>query len=80
MEERCVVCGAIIPEGRQVCPLCEMDVNTIEYDLRRMSAAFPDYPCLRCKSKTKHICRCGKWETWFRNIWRKFRRNLKKQE
>ena len=23
MEERCVVCGAVIPEGRQVCPLCE---------------------------------------------------------
>ena len=23
MEERCVVCGEIIPEGRQVCPICE---------------------------------------------------------
>lgn len=23
MEERCVMCGAVIPEGRQVCPLCE---------------------------------------------------------
>lgn len=23
MEERCVICGEIIPEGRQVCPLCE---------------------------------------------------------
>lgn len=22
MEERCVVCGAVIPEGRQVCPAC----------------------------------------------------------
>lgn len=22
-ENRCVVCGAIIPEGRQVCPNCE---------------------------------------------------------
>lgn len=21
--ETCVVCGAIIPEGRQVCPICE---------------------------------------------------------
>lgn len=21
--ERCVCCGAIIPEGRQVCPICE---------------------------------------------------------
>ena len=23
MENRCVVCGAIIPEGRQICPNCE---------------------------------------------------------
>lgn len=22
-EERCVCCGAVIPEGRQVCPRCE---------------------------------------------------------
>ena len=22
-EDRCVCCGAIIPEGRQVCPTCE---------------------------------------------------------
>lgn len=24
-ENRCVVCGAIIPEGRQVCPICEYE-------------------------------------------------------
>ena len=23
MEDRCVICGESIPEGRQVCPLCE---------------------------------------------------------
>ncbi len=23
MEDRCISCGAIIPEGRQVCPSCE---------------------------------------------------------
>ena len=23
MENRCVICGEIIPEGRQVCPACE---------------------------------------------------------
>ncbi len=26
-EERCVMCGQIIPEGRMVCPLCEKDVE-----------------------------------------------------
>ena len=23
-EDRCVCCGDIIPEGRMVCPICEM--------------------------------------------------------
>ena len=27
MEYRCVCCGEIIPEGRQVCPNCEMGVQ-----------------------------------------------------
>ncbi len=22
-EERCAMCGSVIPEGRQVCPMCE---------------------------------------------------------
>ena len=24
MENRCVCCGAVVPEGRMVCPMCEM--------------------------------------------------------
>ena len=24
MENRCVCCGAVVPEGRMVCPICEM--------------------------------------------------------
>ncbi len=27
MENKCVCCGAIIPEGRQVCPNCESKSN-----------------------------------------------------
>lgn len=23
MDNRCVCCGAVIPEGRMVCPICE---------------------------------------------------------
>ena len=26
MDNYCVCCGAIIPEGRQVCPICEASV------------------------------------------------------
>lgn len=27
MEDRCICCGEIIPEGRQVCPSCEEKAN-----------------------------------------------------
>lgn len=27
MENRCVCCGAVIPEGRMVCPMCEMEAE-----------------------------------------------------
>lgn len=26
-EEKCVICGDIVPEGRQVCPQCSSDKN-----------------------------------------------------
>lgn len=26
-ENTCVCCGSVIPEGRQVCPVCEMAVS-----------------------------------------------------
>ena len=31
MEERCIFCGEIIPEGRQVCPNCEKDESDYEF-------------------------------------------------
>ncbi len=27
MEDHCLMCGEIIPEGRQVCPVCEGKYN-----------------------------------------------------
>lgn len=29
MENRCVACGEIIPEGRQVCPMCNMEYEGV---------------------------------------------------
>ncbi len=29
--ETCVVCGAIIPEGRQICPSCERERTLLGY-------------------------------------------------
>lgn len=33
-EDRCVICGAVIPEGRQVCLLCE----TLVYESDKRSS------------------------------------------
>lgn len=30
MENRCVMCGAIIPEGRQVCKICESECDAYD--------------------------------------------------
>lgn len=30
MENTCVMCGRIIPEGRQVCIVCEAEVRGVE--------------------------------------------------
>lgn len=26
MEDRCICCGEVIPEGRMICPICEVKV------------------------------------------------------
>lgn len=31
MTERCILCGEEIPEGRQVCPICEHELKTRVY-------------------------------------------------
>ena len=31
-ENRCVCCGVIVPEGRQVCPTCEARASEAKYD------------------------------------------------
>lgn len=32
MEDRCICCGEVIPEGRQVCPVCEDGIFFRPYD------------------------------------------------
>ena len=34
-EDRCTMCGEVIPEGRQVCPTCEHKVENAEHKLHR---------------------------------------------
>ena len=45
MEERCVMCGRVIPEGRQVCPVCE------EKTKRVTSKQFPRWLMARREEK-----------------------------
>lgn len=35
MENRCVCCGVVIPEGKMVCPICEANVYASERKKRR---------------------------------------------
>ena len=48
--ERCIVCGAVIPEGRQVCPMCEPCEHVWVYDglVRGEDGTWFDYKCRRC--------------------------------
>lgn len=32
MDDTCICCGAIIPEGRQICPQCEDALNGYEVE------------------------------------------------
>lgn len=47
-EEHCVMCGAVIPEGRQVCPLCEQDVKSAPMQLNNWQWGIPA-PSLMCR-------------------------------
>ena len=35
MDNRCVCCGAVVPEGRMVCPQCERKTEQIMAERRR---------------------------------------------
>lgn len=53
MEDRCVCCGEIIPEGRQVCIRCEIMAET-EEDLINLKVA---EELLREYANESKICR-----------------------
>lgn len=42
MEEKCVVCGDIIPEGVQVCPKCNLDKPKIKTNYDRVKELTPE--------------------------------------
>ena len=52
-EERCVCCGAVIPDGRQVCPLCSEKVKE-ERENRKPRERHPK----RRKNRVNYSKRC----------------------
>ena len=44
MPERCVCCGAIIPEGRHVCPICERKAEQRLIDANFVYELHSNYP------------------------------------
>lgn len=50
MENRCIVCGDIIPEGRQICPLCESNLDAYKF-CKRLNVDGDYSQCMTCASK-----------------------------
>ena len=50
MENRCVCCGKIVPEGRQVCPACDKCAHVWVYDglCKDDGKAYFTYRCRKC--------------------------------
>lgn len=58
MVDRCVSCGGIVPEGRQVCPKCEH---------------FRVNPCFGCNDRHAEChCYCKKYADWW--LWNEKRK------
>ena len=67
MENRCVICGEIIPEGRQVCFACEKVPEKDAETLKLLADAY-GYKLVRKKKYepfSKCICGSNRRETWY---------------
>jgi len=51
MEDRCVMCGEIIPEGRMVCPVCEERVLTRKGERRQRGNTGHILPSVRGRNE-----------------------------
>lgn len=56
MEDNCVLCGVVVPEGRMICPRCENDLTEAEARYEqilaeriREASVRPKWPFLRKK-------------------------------
>ena len=65
MEDRCIICGAIIPEGMMVCPACMRNADGVKPTWRQGKAY-----CSKCgkripRKTNAHYChKCGTKIDW----------------
>ena len=52
MENKCIMCGEIIPEGRQVCPICERECDAYDPVVVRNTAVPGRRVCRRNINRT----------------------------
>lgn len=69
-ENRCIICGAVIPEGRMICPTCEAECSSEEFEkalkeLRQIADA--EEAIARIKAIFDEIFR--QWEETFGDCW-----------
>ena len=60
MEDNCILCGVIVPEGRMICPHCENDLSEAQARYEKLLAE-------RIQAAARH----PKWAFWRRKYGRK---------
>lgn len=65
-ENRCVSCGEIIPEGRQICPRCRFEAGRQQHRLTKYSVVIlkgKEEIVLNCETK-KMMRMCIRWHKY----------------
>ncbi len=70
MEDRCVCCGTVIPEGRLVCPQCEAEYpyKKLEKELERLKQVVSAEEAIAA-IKAAFIGFLNQWENTFADCW-----------
>ena len=75
MTDRCIVCGAEIPEGRQICPICEREGVKCSQTVKSAAGARQE-----CNLTGKYIQVTPKMESATQSVFAASARTAPKQE
>lgn len=57
-DNKCVICGAVIPEGRMVCPICETGEDRLEHKRDLLYEYCYNVSCDKCVLNNKTTNKC----------------------